>query len=123
VLQGVSFSYGLLELIYFDVISRLRQQHKVWKLQYDSSCLNVALVSNTIPLLDELCRRVMNFIYTCLHCDSNFVRSIVSHGIASGISSPIGRNAVFCSSHFNMYIANVGPTKLTGRHRLEPRTS
>ena len=37
-------------------------------------------VSNTIPLFDELCRRVMNFIYICLHCDSNFVRSIVSHG-------------------------------------------
>jgi len=92
---------------------------KVWKLPYDSSSLNVALVSNTIPLFDELCRRVMNLIYTCLHCDSNFVRSIVSHGITSGTSSPIGRNAVFCSSHFNMHIADIGHTKLTGSHRLE----
>ena len=84
-----------------------------------STSLNVALVSNTIPLFDELCRRVLNFIYTCLHCDSNFVRSIVSHGVTSGTSSPIGRNAVFCSSHFNIHFANIGHTKLTGRHCLE----
>jgi len=83
------------------------------------SSLNVALVSNTIPLFDELCRRVMNHIYTCLHCDSDFVPSIVSHGITSGTSSPIDRNAVFCSSHFNMHIADIGHTKLTGSHCLE----
>ena len=65
----------------------------------------------------------MNFIYKCLHYDSNFVRSIVSHGIASGTSSPVGRNAVFCSSHFNMHIANVGHTEQTGRHRLELHNS
>jgi len=92
---------------------------KVWKLPYDSSSLNVALVSNTISLFDDLCRRVMNLIYICLHCESNFVRSIVSHGITSGTSSFIGRNAVFCSSHFNMHIADIGHTKLTGRHCLE----
>ena len=96
---------------------------KVWKLPYDSSSLNVALVSDTIPLFDELCRRVMNFNYTCSHCDSNLVRLIVSYGIASGTSSPIGRNAVFCSSHFNMHIANVGHSKLTGRHCLELHNS
>jgi len=54
---------------------------KVWNLPYDTSSINVALVSNTVPLLDELC--VVNFIYICLHCDSNLVRSIVSHGIAT----------------------------------------
>jgi hypothetical protein len=35
---------------------------RVWTLSRDSSCLNVALVSDTVPLLGELCRRVMNFI-------------------------------------------------------------
>ena len=47
----------------------------------------------------------------------------MSHGIASGTSSPIGRNAVICSSHFNMHIANVGRSKLTGRHCLELHNS
>ena len=47
----------------------------------------------------------------------------MSHGIASGTSSPIGRNAVFCLSHFNMHIANVCHSKLTGRHCLELHNS
>ena len=74
---------------------------KVWKLPYDSSCLNAALISDTVPLLDELCRRATNFIYTCLHCDSNFVYSIVSHDIAAGNSFPAGRNAGFCDLRYN----------------------
>ena len=96
---------------------------KVWKLPYDSSSSNVALVSNTVPLLDELCRRVMNFIYSCLHCDSNLVRSIVLHGIAARSSSPIGRNAAFCSLRYNMQIGSIGDYKLTGRHCFERYTS
>ena len=92
---------------------------EVWKLPHDSSCLYVALVSNTVPLLDELCRRVMNFMYVCSHCDSNFVRSIVSHGIAAGTSSPIGRNAAFCSLRYNMRIDSIGDNKLTGAHWFE----
>ena len=92
---------------------------KVWQLPYDSSSLNVALISNTVPLLDELCRRVTNFIYTCLHCDSNFVRLIVQHGIATGASSPIGRNVAFCSLHLDMHINSIGDNKVTGRHCRE----
>jgi hypothetical protein len=53
----------------------------------------------------------------------SFVRSIVSYGIVSGTSSPTGRNAVFCSLHFNMPIANVGHSKLTGRHCIELHNS
>ena len=92
---------------------------KVWKLPYDSSSLNVALISDTVPLLDELCRRATNFIYTCLHCDSNFVYSIVSHGIAAGTSSPVGRNAAFCALRYNMHIDSFGENRLTGKHWLE----
>ena len=92
---------------------------KVWKLPYDSSSLNVALISDTVPLLDELCRRATNFIYTCLHCDSNFVYSIVSHGIAAGTSSPVGHNAAFCALRYNMHIDSIGENRLTGKHCLE----
>lgn len=92
---------------------------KVWRLPCDSSCSNVALVSDTVPLLDELCRRVMNFIYSCLNCDSHFVREIVLHGISAGSLSTIGRNAVFCSLRYNMHIHNIGNNRLTSRHCLE----
>ena len=62
------------------------------KLPYDCRSLNVAVVSNTVPIYDELCRRVMNFIHSCLHYDSNFVQSIVLNGISAGMNSSIGRN-------------------------------
>ena len=92
---------------------------KVWKLPYDASSINVALVSNTAPLLDELCRRANNFTHTCLQCDSNFVQTVAMHGISAGARSPIGRNAVFCSLRFNMHIDDVGKRKLSNNHCFE----
>jgi hypothetical protein len=28
-----------------------------------------------------MCRRLMNFTFICLHCDYNWIRSVVSRGI------------------------------------------
>jgi hypothetical protein len=86
---------------------------KIWKLPYDCSSLNVAVVSNTVPIYDELCRRVMNFIHSCLHCDSTFIQSIVLNGISTGMNSPIGRNVAHCSAHFNSNIGSIGTCKLS----------
>ena len=91
----------------------------MWKLPYDSISSITALVSDTIPLFDELCRRVMNFIHTCLHCNSIFVRSVVAQGITSGPSSPIGRNALFCSLRFETHVGNVANDKITGKQCLK----
>jgi hypothetical protein len=92
---------------------------KVWRLPYDASSINVALISDTVPLLDELCRRVINFIYTCLNCNSDFVRSVASHGLAAGTRSPIGRTAAFCSLSYGTHVGRIGENKLTGRHCLK----
>jgi hypothetical protein len=67
----------------------------ILQLPYDASRLNVAFISDTVPLLSKLCRRVTNFIYTCLHCDTDFVRSTVAYGNAAGTRSLNGRNAAF----------------------------
>ena len=88
---------------------------RLWSLPYNSSQLSTALTSLTIPLFDEICRRVTNFIYSCLHCDSRFIRSIVLHGIqVSRANSPIGRNAAFCSLHFDTHIDSLFDAKLGG---------
>jgi hypothetical protein len=76
---------------------------KVWRLPYDASSINVALISDTVPLLDELCRHVTNFIYICFNCDSDFIRSVASQGHAAGTRSPIGRNAAFCSLRYGTH--------------------
>jgi hypothetical protein len=92
---------------------------KVWRLPYDASSINVALISATVSLLDELCRHVINFIYTCFNCDSDFVRSIASHGLATGTRSAIGRNAAFCSVRYGKHLGRIGENKLTSRYCLK----
>ena len=78
---------------------------RLWSLPYNSSKLSTVLTSFTIPLFDEICRRATNFIHSCLHSDSNFTRSIVLHGIhVSRTYSAIGRNAAFCSLHYDTCI-------------------
>ena len=71
----------------------------------------------TIPLLDEICRRVTKFIYSCLHSDSRFIRSIVLHGIhVSRTYSLIRRNAAFCSLHYDTRTDNLFNTKLSSHY-------
>lgn len=90
---------------------------RLWSLPYNSSQLSTALTSFSIPLFDEICRRVTNFIYSCLHCDSRFIRFVALHGIqVSRTNSPIGRNAAFCSLHYDTHIDNLFDTKLSSRY-------
>jgi hypothetical protein len=90
---------------------------RLWLLPYNSSQLSTALTSFTIPLFDEICRRVTNFIYTCLHSDSHFIRYVVLNGKqVSRTHSPVGRNAAFCSLHYDTRIDNLFDTKLNSHH-------
>jgi hypothetical protein len=48
-----------------------------------------------------MCRRVYNFLNSCLNCSSNLVRSVVMRGIAfECCGSSVGRNAAFCGQRF-----------------------
>ena len=93
---------------------------KIWSLPYDSSRLNVSLISDSLPLFDEICRRTMNFVYTCLNSDSEMIRSVVLNGVnGSRLSSPIGRNAVFCALRYNIPLRNIGATKISSNVLFE----
>jgi len=90
---------------------------KLWSLPYNSSQLSTALISLTIPLFDKICRHVTNFIYSCLYCDSLFIRSVVLYGIhVSRTNSPIGRNATYCSLRYDTSIDNLFDTELSSRY-------
>jgi len=84
---------------------------RLWSLPYHSSQLSTALTSLTIPLFDEIYRHVTNFIYSCLHYDSLFIRSVVFYGIhVSRTNSPIGRNATFYFLRYDTSIDNLFDT-------------
>jgi hypothetical protein len=85
---------------------------KIWSLPYDSGRLNVSLISDSLPIFDEICRRTMKFVYSCLNSDSEMIRSVVLNGVnGSRLSSPIGRNAVFCALRYKIPLLNIDATK------------
>jgi hypothetical protein len=85
---------------------------KIWSLPYDASRLNISLISDSLPIFDEICRRTINFVYSCLNSDSEMIRSVVLNGVnGARFSSPIGRNTVFCALRYKIPLHNIGVTK------------
>lgn len=64
-------------------------------------CYLLPLLSDTLPIFDEICKRSMRFVLSCLFSRSSLVRSITHHGIAAGYDSVIGRNVLLCCKLFN----------------------
>ena len=54
-----------------------------------------------------------------MHCDSNFLRSIVLCSVSVGMNSPIGRNVAHCSVHHNLCIDSIGDSKLSSCNCLK----
>jgi len=66
---------------------------RVRNLPSDTHSVLLPVLSNTLPVIDELAKRFVTFIQRCLSSDSCIVRSIVNYGIYVGrIFSPVGRN-------------------------------
>jgi len=77
-------------------------------LPYDAGCDVVYLLAGVIPVYDEICHRVINFIQSCWNSDSEFVKYIVNLGInVSCMWSPIGQNAYLCSTRLNVPICDL----------------
>ena len=74
---------------------------KIWNIPANSHCDLVYLISDNLPIFDEICRRVHNFIFKCLTCESDMVRDIAYFGLHNLSNSPIGRNAIFCRLKFH----------------------
>ncbi len=93
---------------------------KIWSLPHNSSSLNVSLVSNSLPIFEEICRRMMNFLYSCLHNESDLIRYVVSFGIdVLHMNSIVGRNVVFCSDRFKTHVNSVGYSKISSHAMFE----
>ena len=59
-------------------------------------CYLLPLLSCTLPIYDEICKRSACFILSCLFSQSSLVHSITSYGMAAKYNSVIGRNALLC---------------------------
>ena len=74
-----------------------RGLRRIWGLPYDSHSNLLPLLSDSLPIFDLICVRLVNFLQKCVSSDSTVVNFISLHGILYGRSfSPIGRNILFC---------------------------
>ena len=60
------------------------------------------LLSDTLPVFDEVCKRSARFILACLFSQSPLVRSVARHGVFGHNNfSLLGRNLLFCCERFS----------------------
>jgi len=75
---------------------------RIWDLPFNSHCYLLPLLSQCLPLLDEICRRSLNYIKACLYNGSSLVRAVTNYGIRCGRhNSLLGHNLLFCARLYN----------------------
>ena len=66
------------------------------------------LICNCFPILDELCRRQVNFAKRCMFHQNEIMKFISSHGMlhARGYS-PFSQRVAFCEFRYNLTLAEL----------------
>jgi len=74
----------------------------------DTHCYIVPLLCECIPAYDEVCRRSMKFLRTCISHSSKVVRCVANYGIIHGrCDSPAGRNVLHCMNRYRATLTDV----------------
>jgi len=61
-----------------------------------------------LPLADEICRRSLNFIKTCICNNSSLVRAVTNYGIHYGrYNSILGHNVLYCAQVYNSCVQDI----------------
>ena len=81
---------------------------KIWNVSPRTHSELISLISNCLPLLDEICRRSLLFVYKCITHASPLVGFIAQHGIlhARGHSF-LGRNVSFCMQRYKIPLCHI----------------
>lgn len=80
----------------------------VWRVPFRTHRYLLPLISNCLPLFDEICKRSLNFIRTCLQSESNLVRNVSRHGVFNSPgSSLLGSNIRFCARRFECTVWDI----------------
>jgi len=79
---------------------------RVWNIPRHTRSHLLAPLCGTLPLREELSWRFINFTHSCLTSNSESVRFVACHGVFyRRMLSPIGRNAQYCCSRYNVRLA------------------
>ena len=74
-------------------------------LPFNSHSVFLSLLTSTLPVLDEIYKRSVRFILSCLYSSSNLVQSLARHGVVHAkYNSFIGKNALLSCNYFSWSI-------------------
>ena len=80
----------------------------VWNMPPDTHCYILPLLCKCLPVYDEVCRRSVNFLRTCISHSSKVVRCVANYGIFRGrCDSPAGRNVLHCMYRYSATLFDV----------------
>jgi hypothetical protein len=78
---------------------------RICNLHYKAHSYLLPIISDTLPICDELYKRSVRFITSCLLSPNYLVRFVSWHSVVfSKFDSPLGSNAWFCSRRYNFDI-------------------
>jgi hypothetical protein len=70
---------------------------RVLNLPYDTHSYLLPLLTDTLPVFEEICRRSAKFILKCFNSSSTLVKYVTRHAIdIARYNSNVGKNALFC---------------------------
>jgi hypothetical protein len=74
---------------------------RIWSIPPRTHSSFLPHICNCLPVLDELCRRFVNFVSSCVSHQCSVVRFVSFHGLyyARGFS-PLGQNVSFCMRRY-----------------------
>lgn len=76
---------------------------RILGLPYNCRSYLLPLISNTLPIFDEICKRAMRFVISCLSSPNKLVSFVASYCVAFGrYNSILGSNSLFCCERFKL---------------------
>jgi hypothetical protein len=83
-------------------VSWRKSLRRIRRLPHNTHSYLLSILSQCLPLFDEICRRSLKFIDACLSSESNLVRAVAKYGVQYGMqNSFLGHNAAFCARRYN----------------------
>jgi len=96
-----------------------KSMRKIWKLPQQSHCYLLHLISGCLPVFDELCRRSMRFVRSCLCHDSYLIRYVANYAVVHARSqSVLGQNVLFCAHRYKFSVNNTLYNRLSSLDTL-----
>ena len=92
------------------VREKVAKERRVINVPYDCHSCFLPLLSDTLPIFDELCKRSFRFILSCVFRGSPLVRAVAHHALKIArynIYSVIRSNALFCCARYGSTAADL----------------